>query len=162
MKVLMIRSSHKNSNSKKRQSQFSFIFVLDSQYRSQSVLLSSAVHCPRWFLCMGSRRLHSMQWGSGRIPMRWRRVPKQSWGKYGRNSANCLSSRPVWFFWGAISCFHGLWNSLVSSSCLCTLWDTCLKCSLKQVFQSVNRHELETRLSQSRSTSYWCTLGNVL
>ena len=58
MKVLKVRSSHKNSNSKKKQSQFSIIFILASQYRSHSVLLSSAVHCPRWFLSMGSRRLH--------------------------------------------------------------------------------------------------------
>ena len=65
MKVLKVRSSHKNSNSKKKQSQFSIIFILPSQYRSHSVLLNSAVHCPRWFLSMGSRRLHSMQWGSG-------------------------------------------------------------------------------------------------
>ena len=59
MKVLKVRSSHKNSNSKKKQSQFSIIFILASQYRSHSVLLSSAVHCPRWFLSMGSQRLHS-------------------------------------------------------------------------------------------------------
>ena len=46
-------------------SQFSIIFVLATQYRSHSVLLASAAHCPRWFLSMGSRRLHSMQLGVG-------------------------------------------------------------------------------------------------
>ena len=40
MKVLQVRSSHKNSNSKKKQSQFSIIFILASQYRSHSVLLT--------------------------------------------------------------------------------------------------------------------------
>ena len=35
MKVLKVKSSHKNSNSKKKQSQFSIIFILASQYRSQ-------------------------------------------------------------------------------------------------------------------------------
>ena len=45
MKVLKVRSRHKNSNSKKKQSQFSIIFILASQYRSHSVLLSSAVYC---------------------------------------------------------------------------------------------------------------------
>ena len=34
MKVLMIRSSYKNSNSKKKQSQFSIIFIVAFQYRS--------------------------------------------------------------------------------------------------------------------------------
>ena len=61
MKVLKVRSSHKNSNSKKKQSQFSIIFIIASQYRSHYVLLSSAVYCPRQFLSMGSRRLHRMQ-----------------------------------------------------------------------------------------------------
>ena len=42
MKVLKVRSSHKNSNSKKKQRQFSIIFILASQYCSHSVLLSSA------------------------------------------------------------------------------------------------------------------------
>jgi len=42
-------------------SQFSIIFVLASQYRSHSVLPDNVVHCPRWFLSMGSWRLHSMQ-----------------------------------------------------------------------------------------------------
>ena len=60
MEVLMIRSSHKNSNSKKTKLIF-YHFALPSQYRSHSVLLSSAVHGPSWFLSMGSRRLHSMQ-----------------------------------------------------------------------------------------------------
>jgi hypothetical protein len=59
-------------------SQFSNIFVLASQYRSHSAPLVNAAHCPRWFLSIGSRRLHSMQKGSGRIPMRWRCVPMQS------------------------------------------------------------------------------------
>ena len=93
MQVLNIRSSHKNSNSKKKQRKFSIIFILGSQYRSHSVLLSSAVHCPRWFLSMGSRRLHSMQQGSGRIPMRWRCVPKQSCQTHSRNSATGLEER---------------------------------------------------------------------
>ena len=44
MKVLTVRSSHKNNNSKKKQSQFSIIFILASQYRSHSLLLSGAVH----------------------------------------------------------------------------------------------------------------------
>ena len=43
MKVLKVRSSHKNSNSKKKQSQFSIIFILAFQYRSHSVLLSSVL-----------------------------------------------------------------------------------------------------------------------
>jgi len=60
MKVLTVKSSHKNSN-KKEQIQFSVFFALTSQYRSHSVLLNSAVHCPRWILPMGSRRLQSMQ-----------------------------------------------------------------------------------------------------
>ena len=42
----MIRSSHRNSN-REEKSQFSIIFVLASQYRSHSVLLDNAVHCPR-------------------------------------------------------------------------------------------------------------------
>jgi hypothetical protein len=46
---------------KKEHSQLSIIFVLASQYRSHSVLLNGAAHCPRWFLSMGSQRLHSMQ-----------------------------------------------------------------------------------------------------
>jgi len=79
--------SNKNSNSKKKQSQFPVIFILASQYRSHSVLLRSAVHCPRWFLSTGSRRLHGMQCESGRIPMRWRCVPKQSCPTHSRNSA---------------------------------------------------------------------------
>jgi len=37
MKVLKVRSSHKNSNSKKKQSQFSIMFVLASRYRSHFV-----------------------------------------------------------------------------------------------------------------------------
>ena len=32
MKVLRVRSSHKNSNSKKKQSQFSIVFILASRY----------------------------------------------------------------------------------------------------------------------------------
>jgi len=44
MKVLTVSSSHKNSKNRK-QIQCSIIFVLASQYRSQSVLLNSAVHC---------------------------------------------------------------------------------------------------------------------
>jgi hypothetical protein len=59
MKVLKVSCSHKNSNSKKKQSQFSIIFILASQYRSHSVLLSSAVHCPRWFLSMSENGLVS-------------------------------------------------------------------------------------------------------
>ena len=60
-KVLIGRSSHKNRNSKK-ESQFSIIFVLASQYRSQSVLLNSAyivlsAFCP-WVRggCIACRR----------------------------------------------------------------------------------------------------------
>jgi len=34
-----------------------------------TVLLISAVHCPKWFLSLGSLRLHSIQ-VSGQIPMR--------------------------------------------------------------------------------------------
>jgi len=49
----MIKSSHKDSNRKKR-NQFSIIFVLAPHHRSHSVLLDNAVHCPRWFLSMGS------------------------------------------------------------------------------------------------------------
>jgi hypothetical protein len=40
-----IMSSQKNSD--KERSQFSIIFVLTSQYRSHSVPLDNAVHCPR-------------------------------------------------------------------------------------------------------------------
>ena len=40
MKVLKVRSTHKNSNSKKEQSKFSIIFILAPQYRSHSVLLT--------------------------------------------------------------------------------------------------------------------------
>ena len=98
MKVLKVRSSHKNSNSKKKQSQFSIIFILASQYRSHTVLLSSAVHCPRWFLSMGSRRLHSMQQGSGRIPMRWKMCTQAIMPNAQSKFCNCLSSRPVWYF----------------------------------------------------------------
>ena len=128
MKVLTVRSSHKNSNSKKKQSQFSIIFILASQYRSHFVPLNSAVHCPKWFLSMGSLRLHSMQLGSGRIPVRWRRVPKQSCPTHSRNSATAFLLGQSGIL--AISCFHGLWESLVPSSCLYTLWNTCFKCSL--------------------------------
>ena len=48
MEVLMIRSSRKKVIVK-TQIQISIIFIQASQYRSHSVLLSSAVHCPRWF-----------------------------------------------------------------------------------------------------------------
>jgi hypothetical protein len=60
--------------------------VLASQYRSHSVPLVNAAHCPGWFLSMGSRRLHRMQKGSGRIHTRWRCVPKQSCPAHNRNS----------------------------------------------------------------------------
>jgi len=48
MKVLTLRSGHKRSN-RKKSSHFSIIPVLSTQYRSQSVLLNSAVHCPNGF-----------------------------------------------------------------------------------------------------------------
>jgi hypothetical protein len=49
----------------REQIQFPIIFALPFQYRSHSVLLhvDSAVHCPRRFLSVGSRRPHSMQYG---------------------------------------------------------------------------------------------------
>ena len=59
--------------------------------------------------------------------MRWRCVPKQSCPTHSQNSATAflLGQSDIL----AISCFHGLWQSLVSSSCLYTLWNTCFKCS---------------------------------
>jgi hypothetical protein len=56
---------------RRERSQPSIIYFLASQYRSHSVPLAIAAHCPRWFLSMGSR---SMQKVSGRIPMLWRCV----------------------------------------------------------------------------------------
>jgi hypothetical protein len=57
---------------KRGQSQFSIICDLASQYRLHSGLLTSAVHCPRCFLSMGSHsgqrslRLSDLQpWHSG-------------------------------------------------------------------------------------------------
>jgi hypothetical protein len=57
-----------------------------------------------------------MQKGSGRIPMRWRCVPKQSRPTHKQNSATA-------FFLGqsgvlAISRLHGFWESFVCCSCL--------------------------------------------
>jgi len=48
MKALKERSSHKNSNRKEAKS-VSIIFVLACQYRSHSVLLLNAIHCPNCF-----------------------------------------------------------------------------------------------------------------
>jgi hypothetical protein len=105
-------------------SQFSIIFILASQYRSHSVLLVNAAHCPRGFLSMGSRKFHSMQKGSARIAMRWRSVPKQSCPTHNRNSATAfLLGQPGVL---AISCLHGFWTSFISSSCLYALWNTCV------------------------------------
>jgi hypothetical protein len=75
---------------RRERSQPSTIFVLASQYRSHSVPLVNVAQCPRWFLSMGSRRMHSMQKGSGRILMRWRRVLKQSCPMRKRNSATAF------------------------------------------------------------------------
>jgi len=47
---------HEYTNIKKKDGQYTW-----QLYRSNSVLLNSAVHCPRWFLSVGSRRLHSVQ-----------------------------------------------------------------------------------------------------
>jgi hypothetical protein len=59
---IVIMSSHKSNNSNQKMvGQFSIIFVLASQYRSHSVPFVNAAHCPRWFLSMGSRRLHSSE-----------------------------------------------------------------------------------------------------
>jgi len=70
---------------------------------------------------MGSWRPHSVQWGSGRIPTRWRCAPKQSCPTHGRNSATVLLlCHSVTL---DISCVHDLWDSLVSNSCLYTLWN---------------------------------------
>ena len=71
-----------------------------SQYRSHSVVLDNAVHSPWWFLSMGSWRLHSMQQGSGRIPMRGRCVPKQSCQTHNRKSATAflLGQSGIWLF----------------------------------------------------------------
>ena len=60
MEVQIVRSRTKIVI-EKEQSQFSIIFVLASQYRSQSVILNSAAHCPKRFLSMGSRKPHSVQ-----------------------------------------------------------------------------------------------------
>ena len=56
----MIGSSHKDSNREGKKTVFHHFF-LASQDGSHSVLLDNAVHCPRWFLSMGSCRLHSIQ-----------------------------------------------------------------------------------------------------
>jgi hypothetical protein len=72
---------------RRERSQPSIIFVLASQYRSHSVPLVNAAHCLRRFLSVGSRRLHSMQKGSGRIPKRWRCVPRQSCPTHNQNYA---------------------------------------------------------------------------
>jgi hypothetical protein len=75
---------------RRERSQPSIIFVLVSQDRSHSVPLVNAAHCPRWFLSMGSRRLHGMQKGSGWIPKRWRCAPTQSCPTHKRNSATAV------------------------------------------------------------------------
>ena len=54
--------------------------------------------------------------------MRWRRVPKQSCSTHSRNSATAFLLGQSGIL--AVSCSHGLWESLVSSSCLYTLWNT--------------------------------------
>ena len=64
-KVLMLRSSHKKIVIIKQHSQFPTIFVPVSQYRSHSVSLDNAVHCPIRFLSVGLWGLHSVQWGQG-------------------------------------------------------------------------------------------------
>ena len=104
MKVLKVRSSHKNSNSKKKKKvNLPFFFILASQNRSHSVLLIIAVHWSRSFLSMDSERLHSMQSGSGRIPMRWRRVTKQTCPTNSANSATAFLLGQSAIL--AISCF---------------------------------------------------------
>ena len=60
--------------------------------------------------------------------MGWRCVPKQSCPTHSRNSATAFLLGQSGIL--AISCFHGLWESLVSSSCLYTLCNTCFGCSL--------------------------------
>jgi hypothetical protein len=113
----------------------STIFVLASQYCSHSVPLVNAAHCPRWFLSMGSRRLHSMQKGSGQILMRWRCVPEQSCPTHKRNSVTVflLGQSAVL----AISHLHGFWDSFVSSSCLYALWNTCFRWILMEWYVSL-------------------------
>jgi hypothetical protein len=111
----------------RERSQPSIIFVLASQYRSHSVPLANAAQCPRWFLSMSWRRLHSMQRESGRIPMRWC-VPEQSCWTHKRNCATAFLLRQCGVL--AISRLHGCWDSFVYSSCLYALWNTCFRWSL--------------------------------
>jgi len=142
------------------QSQFSIIFVLATQYRSHSIPLNNAVHFPRWFLSMGSRRLHSMQQGSGWIAMRWRCAPKQSCPTHSRNSA-------TEFLLGqsgtlVISCFHGFWDNFVSSSCLYTLWNTCFKCTVwSYVYWTVHHLDSWVKIDQLDVTCFIISLFNA-
>ena len=60
IKVLMISNSHNISNRVRNKVSFPSFIFWPPNYRSHSVLLDNAVHCPRWFLSMGSWRLRSM------------------------------------------------------------------------------------------------------
>jgi hypothetical protein len=60
--------------------------------------------------------------------MRWKYVPKQSCLTHSQNSATAFLLGQSGIL--AISCFHGFGDNFVSSSFLCTIWNTCFKCSL--------------------------------
>ena len=164
MKVLIVRSSHKNSNKKETNSVFHHFCpgLPVSLALCHSVLLSSAVHYPRRFLSMSSRRLHSMQYGSGRIPVRWRCVPKQSCPTHSiKLKLNSVASarertsinKQIALQWIPGNCQiagneHA--DALAKKGAKITqtyIRETSyhsIKLHLKQVFQSVYRHELET------------------
>jgi len=148
MKVLIVRSSHKNSNKKETNSVFHHFCpgLPVSLALCHSVLLSSAVHYPRRFLSMSSRRLHSMQYGSGRIPVRWRCVPKQSCPTHSIKKQIALQ----WIPGNCQIAGNEHADALAKKGAKITqtyIRETSyhsIKLHLKQVFQSVYRHELET------------------
>jgi hypothetical protein len=65
---------------------------------------------------------------SGRIPLRWRWVPKQSCPTHKRNSTTAFLLGQSGML--AISRLHGFRGSFVSSSCLCALYNTYFRWSL--------------------------------
>jgi len=79
--------------------------------------------------------------------MRWRCAPKQSCITHSRNSATALLlGQSVTL---DISCAHGLWDSLVSNLCLCTLRNACFKCSLikwQGVYDNIKALEMKLKI----------------
>jgi hypothetical protein len=114
--ILIIRSSHKSSNSNKEEVQSVFHHFCPGLPLSLTLCpISQCSTLSQMISVMGSRRLHSMQKGTGRIPMLWRCVPKQSCPTHNRNSATAflLSQSGVL----AIYCLHGK-SLLLKNICL--------------------------------------------